>query len=1002
MGRVTQPVVQDGVLWVGEGETAVSPSIPLDSPQWNAWLASHKQFKFTGNAGHFSARCETRHHNDYWYAYRRRHGTLNKVYLGKSEELTLARLELAAANLSDPMIFARLTLPPQPQSVLPQQPWSGSRFPTLTKIRPPILPPNLITRPRLSQKISSPATFICAPGGFGKSTLLNAWQQERHDLPVAWATLDADDNRLLRFWSTVLLALQAISPGLGQDLMSQFRLSLPITPAEIAAQLANEIACFTSEQFCLGLILDDYHHIQHPDIHASMQLWLERLPPGLQLVVASRTRPPLALGRLRALGAVTELELEDLRFTLEEGIDFLQQHIADPPLAYRDMEALVKRTGGWAAGLTLAVLALNKQPDRRHFLDTFSGAHLYLREYFMETALTQQSTAVQTFLLQTSILKELTGDLCDAVTGQADAARMLERLWQENLFVARSEEAGWYRYHDLFAEMLHDQLQLRLPDQVPNLHRRAAAWYRQQNVLAEAVRHLLAIEDWEEAASLIEDVGLRELAESGEDSRLLRWLQQLPETVVQRHKTLLFVYLRLAHLALPAREVDRFLESVETNLGRKLPASLTPDEREVLAEVRQIQRRIVAGDTAVSQIGASDPRWQLLDDLWIVEANYKPQTEEVGARLRQVFQEAQAQGNLFVVLIAGADSANRAFLRGQLRQSEKVVYQVLQQALAQRGKLPEPASCALVVLAQICLARHELAEARELLQKTTAVDPNPTASNMPINISIARAKLQAAQGNHEAALTTIQAARTLHSQRPAGVWRDQDLAAYEALFHIPLGNWREVERLLNEVTEGDHRLAQLVRAEMFLRQGQAAAAEEICWHLLEQSLYGIANEPLLGARIILALALFQQHKMNQARQVLTEAARWAAPERFIQPFLAHGSELAPLLALVLRVENLGAEAQAFIREILRLLGRLDNTAELPDDALKSLAVAASITERERDVLRLVRDGLSNIDIARELCIAPGTVKTHLANIYDKLEVSNRIQAVAEAQALNLI
>ncbi|MBE2202482.1 MAG: hypothetical protein IAE79_27975, partial [Anaerolinea sp.] len=985
-------------------ETAVSSPIPLHSPQWEEWLTGHKQFQFKGAAGHFSARCETRHGGDYWYAYRRRRGTLNKVYLGKAEEITLARLEQAAANLSGHTMLTQLTLSAEMPGNFSPNAWNHSASPALTKIRPPILPPNLITRPRLSQKINAPVTFMCAPGGFGKSTLLNAWQQERREMPVAWATLDADDNQLSRFWTTVLMALQAIKSGLGQELMSQFQLSLPISPVEIVTRLTNEIACITSKTFCMGLVLDDYYHIQHSDIHASMQILLERLPPGLQLVVASRTRPPLALGRLRAMGAVTELELEDLRFTLEEGIEFLQQHIADPPLADGDMEALVKRTGGWAAGLTLATLALNKQQDRRRFLDTFSGAHLYLREYFMETALQQQPTAVQTFLLQTSILKQLTGGLCDAVTGQTDGAQMLDRLWQESLFIVRSEEPAWYRYHDLFAEMLHGQLQLQFPDQIPHLHRQAAAWYCQQNALADAVRHLLAIEDWEGAASLIEDVALRELAEFGEDSRLLRWLQQLPETVVQRHKTLLFVYVRLAHLALSASEVERFLQRVEANLGGKPNADMTPDEREVLTEVRHIRQRIVAGDTAVSQINVSDSRWQLLDALWIIEASYRPQTEGVGARLCEIYAQARAQENLFVVLIVGADCANRAFLRGQLRQSERFIYQVLQQALTQRGKLPEPASIALVTLAQICLARNELTEARQLLQRATAVDPNPTSSNMPVNIAIVRARLQSALGEHEAARATIQAARVLNMQRPSGVWRDRDLAANEARFCVRQGNWTEAEQLLNEAEGGEGQaLAELVRAEMLLRQQQAAAAEGILNRFVEQYPHGFPNEPSPDARVLLALALFEQHKMNQARQVLVEAVRLAAPERFIRPFLNHDSQLIPLLALALHTQNLTAESQGFIHQILRLLGHTGSAENiLPKGTLKALAATASITPREQDVLRLVRAGLSNREIAIKLCVSPGTVKTHLTNIYGKLDVNSRMQAMTEAQLLKLV
>ena len=823
-------------------------------------------------------------------------------------------------------------------------------------------------------------------------------------MAVAWAALDADDNHLLRFWSTVIMALQAVVPGLGKNILPFLQVSSSVTPSEIVARLTNEIINAKGDFSCIGLIIDDYHHIQHPDIHASIQTLLEHLPPVLQLIIAGRTRPPIALGRLRAQGIVTELEMDDLRFTLEEGIDFLQQHISEQPLAYGDMETLVKRTGGWAAGLTLAVLALNKQQDRRRFIDTFSGAHLFLREYFMETALHQQPEAVQTFLLKTSILKQLTGGLCDAVTSQTNGVQMLTHLWQENLFMVRSEEQAWYHYHDLFAEMLQGQLQVQFPDQIPDLHRRAAAWYRQQNASADAVRHLLAIEDWEDAAFLIEDVVLHELVEYGEDSRLLRWIQQLPESVFQHHKTLLFVYLRLAKLALHPAEVERFLQRLETNLVSKPDEKMTQDEMEVLAEVRTIRQRKIAGDMTISQADVSDPRWQLLDALWIVEASYMPQTEAVGGRLYEIYEQARAQGNLFVVLIAGADCANRAFLRGYLRQSEKIVYQVLQQALTQRGKLPEPASIALVTLSKICLVRNELAQARQLLQRATAVDPNPTSSNMPVSIAITRAKLESILGNHETARAAIQTARALQAQRPSGAWRDQDLAAYEAGFCVRQGDCAEAERLLTEAAaEENHALSRLVRAEMLLCQEQAEGAEAILTDFIAQYPHGFPNEPSLDARLLLALALFKQHKMYQARQALAEAVRLAAPERFIRPFLAHNSQLVPLLTLVLHTENLTAEAQGFIREVLQLLGQTDHALDLPlEENLQSLATAASITEREQEVLKLVREGLSNREIAAKLCIAPGTVKTHLVNIYDKLKVNSRVQAVAEAQALKLI
>ncbi|CUS03517.2 putative ATP-dependent transcriptional regulator, MalT-like, LuxR family [Candidatus Promineifilum breve] len=1002
-----KPVLKEGVLWTGEALTAGAPPLVHGSAHWHEWLGRHNQFQFEGSGGHFSARRENRKGSDYWYAYRRRAGILHKAYLGRATDMTLERLEEVAANLAGRTVLAQLSLGGDAPGQLAAETWSThTSFFIQAKFRPPVLPPTLVTRPRLTGNLNAPVTFVSAPGGFGKSTLLNAWRQERAGMPVAWAALDSDDDQLLRFWSTVITALQTVQPGLGQMLMPFLQRASAITPAEIVSRLTDELVCEDGHAFCLALVLDDFHHIRQADVHDSVQIFLEHLPPTLQLIIAGRTRPPLALGRLRAMGLVTELELDDLRFTLPEGIAFLQQNISGEPLAYGDMEALVKRTGGWVVGLKLAVLALNKQQDRRHVLDSFSGAHIFLRDYFMETALRQRSEGLQTFLLKTSILKQMAGGLCDAVTGRSDGEEMLARLWQENLFITRTEDRKWFRYHDLFAEMLRNQIQRELPDEIATLHRRAAAWYVAQNMSADAVHHLLFIKDWETAAEVIEDVGLRELAESGEDSRLLRWVQRLPETVVQRHTTLLFVYLRLANLALPRDEVIRFLQRIEQNLVAKAPAEMTASEREVLDEVRQIRPRLTKGaaNARFSTGHIPDPRWQLLDALLITETFNQPKTEEVGARVREIYDQARAEGNLFATILAGTDLSNRALMRGQLRQSEKIAYQVVQQGLTQRGHLPEPSSIALSLLAQVCLGRNELAQAHQFLDRALVVDPNPTSSNMPVTIAIIRARLQSAAGQHAEAQATIQAARTLQTLRPSGSWGDQDLAAYEARFSVRQGHWAAAGQLLKaSETEETHALSELVRAEILLARGQLEDAETLLTQFVAQYAAGFPNEPSLDARVMLAQALFAQFKMNQARRVLAEAVQLAAPESFIRPFLDHGRGLAALLALMRQTPNLPAESARFIDEILIEVGHHDDAFHLPpDENLDSLAVAASITTREQEVLRLLCEGLPNREIAARLCVSPGTVKTHLTNIYGKLGVKSRVQAVAEARALKLI
>ena len=573
-------IVKDNFLYAG------GHPIPLGSAAWFEWLASSKKFSFKSLRGNFIAQCEKRRNKAYWYAYRRA-GKLSKVYLGKTEELTPERLEQACISLTSQGLLEQFTdQAVGNESVTTESRIDSSLLP-LTKVNVPILPRQLIARPRLTHRINTPLTLIHAPSGFGKSTLLNDWKQTIGH-PIAWLSLDDNDNHLIRFWHSVTMALQTVDPDFGKELLAYLSTASPVQPAEVVLRLTNEIVHHQAAFPHLGLVLDDCHRITRAEIYDSIQAWLEHFPPNMQLIILGHTNPPISLGHLRAKGWVTELEATDLRFTLEEGVDYLRQFQPEVSLAYDDLAKLVRHTEGWAAGLTLTALAMGRQENQRHFVDTFSGAHIYMREYFLETVLQRSSPDVQDFLLKTSILKHLTGGLCDTVTGQTGGEEILLRLWQENLFIIRLDEKGWFRYHDLFSEMLLSQLQARFPDEVSELHRRAAQWYREQYAPADAVYHLLATEAWEEAAFLMEEMALRELEQYGEDSRLLRWLQELPATVVQKHKTLLFVYLRLAQVALPRKKIERFISHIESNLSTKPVSQQTEDERDVLVEIQQI------------------------------------------------------------------------------------------------------------------------------------------------------------------------------------------------------------------------------------------------------------------------------------------------------------------------------------------------------------------------------------------------------------------------------
>ena len=969
--------------------------VQVGSTAWYDWLHQTKKFKYEGLEGHFLARRETRRNKKvYWYAYRRQAGKLGKVYLGKSNQLTCERLRQASISLAEQV----------PEDSLPDADTSGEiPFLPITKVNIPTPPQRLVERPRLTHQIDTPLVLLYAPSGFGKSTLLNAWRQSC-DFPVGWLSLDAEDNNPLRFLSALATALQMCCPEPRHELLPYSRISSSIPLSEIIIELSNEISRVTASGQKLGLVLDDFHHIHNSEIYEGIQAWMEHLSTNFMLILSGRIRPPLALGHLRAKGMVTELDSNDLRFTMDEGISYLSQFPKDPPLAHDDMTKLVNHTEGWAAGLTLATLALGKQDDPRRFIDTFSGAHIYLREYFMETVLQQTTRDAQDFLLKTSVLKTLTGSLCDALTGRVDGNEMLSRLWSENLFIVQLEEQGWYRYHDLFAEMLYSQLQARLPDQIPELHKRAAQWYREQYAPADVIYHLLAIKAWEEAAALMEERALFELEHYGEDSRLLYWLEELPESVVQQHKELLTVYLRLATSALPREKIKNFITRIEGNITCKSVSRRTPHEIEVLVEIKHIRRAWEQENSfSLPTVAASryDDRWELLNGLLGIFG--KPYTKALDKQAVLLYEKAQAQQNLFVILMAGGIRANWALYSGDLRRSEKIAHQVLRQAISQRGSLPGPASIALAVLGKLHFEQNELTLAQKYLHRATEVDPNPNSTNMPILIAIRRAEIQSVLGKTEEAYATLRAARELHVRRPSGIWSERDLLAHEADIHLRNGNILAAEQLLSQGGEaGIHALSDAVYAEIALTRNQFEAAERLLSRIINEHPNGLQNDHLMDARVMLPLALFGQHKINQARKMMAETIREAAPEKFCQPFLKRSLECLPLLVLVLHTENLTSEAKEFIDEILRTTEQYSEMqCSLPEE-YTDLVTAASITSREQDILDLLVTGLTNREIALQLGISESTVKTHLVNIYTKLDVNSRVQALSQAQALKLI
>jgi LuxR family transcriptional regulator, maltose regulon positive regulatory protein len=377
---------------------------------------------------------------------------------------------------------------------------------------------------------------------------------------VSWLSLDNGDNDAARFLSYLVAAIQVHYPQIGQELLAALQSPQPPL-AEMAIRiLINQIATLPSP---LIVVLDDYHVIENGDIHTGMSFLLEHSPANLTLVLLTRTDPPLPLARLRARHEMLELRADALRFTYQEVEQFLNQtmRLNLPPELIGKLDS---RTEGWIAGLQLAGLALQTaSDDPATFVQNFSGSNRFVLDYLLEEVLARQPEIIRRFLLQTSILGRLNGGLCSVVAGEANGQAMLEHLERDNLFVIPLDQARqWYRYHHLFADLLHARLLAEYPDTIRELYERAAAWHEQNNSPEEAIHYALEAQDFDHAARLIVGAGAG-VSQRGEVTTLLNWYRLFPPDFVRDHPRL-SLYFGVA-FALNGRwvEAETLLRAVE-------------------------------------------------------------------------------------------------------------------------------------------------------------------------------------------------------------------------------------------------------------------------------------------------------------------------------------------------------------------------------------------------------------------------------------------------------
>jgi LuxR family maltose regulon positive regulatory protein len=423
----------------------------------------------------------------------------------------------------------------------------------LTKLHPPFVPVQTIARERLFEQLRGGRglrlSLVACPAGFGKSTLLAAWlQSESVRRPVAWVTLDEGDDDAVVLWSHVIEALGRACSGLAREELLASVAAAPVVEVGLP-RLVNELV----EQGDVVLVLDDFHRLSSPSTRQSVAWFVEHLPASVQLVISTRTDPPLSLGALRAHGQLLELRADELRFTVPEASEFLNGRLG-LELAAADVELLVARTEGWPAGIYLAALSLAGAADRHALVKAFDGTSAHVVDFLASEVLAAHEPELQTFMLRTAVLERLCAELCDAVLEHDGSAAALESLARTNLFLLPLDDRReWFRFHHLFAQLLRVELERREPELVGDLHRRAFGWHSHSGTTDEAIHHAVAAGAFAEAGQLIAETWVH-YVNAGRTSSVLDWLQRFPDALLHDDARLLLV--KAWVLALRAREDD--------------------------------------------------------------------------------------------------------------------------------------------------------------------------------------------------------------------------------------------------------------------------------------------------------------------------------------------------------------------------------------------------------------------------------------------------------------
>jgi LuxR family maltose regulon positive regulatory protein len=874
----------------------------------------------------------------------------------------------------------------------------------------PVLHPNQVARPHLIQRLNEglasgrTVSLFSAPAGYGKSALVAEWVKQSH-LPVTWLSLDEADDDPVRFFQYFIATLQKVDSSIGTELAVVLRAGQLPPQETLVTLLVNDLQGVKSNFVC---VLDDFQVIQNKVIHDVLHGLLTHEPRSFRLILITREDPALPLARLRTRNQLTEIRASDLRFSKDE-IERFYLNVMRLKLSGKDISLLEARTEGWVAGLQLAGLSMQREANPSAFIESLSGSHRYIFGYLTEEVLKRQTPEIQRFLLHTSILSRLNGDLCDIVTGQAGSAVLLETLLSANLFIIPlDDEQRWYRYHPLFADLLLSQLRRTHPEHMTELHQRASRWYESQSMPSDAIEHTLAAQDFERAMGLLEKHTWN-LLNQGYERRVETWMQSIPtEWRVHNLRTSLgfaWMYMLRGNFG----QVVPYLMQAEAALANMADST---DNASMQAECFALQSNLmqVQGKITESIVSAQralqlvDPEnFRVLGLAYLgLGAGYRQAVDfDRGLdALQNAIRASHKSGDLVTGMLSTSHLVLMCLQHGRLRLAADHASQAIEWMEGSDFAPPPIVGAIYGALGLVYYEWNQVEKAREYFLRGIQLGTFSGHNASLIYTKISLARLFQSEGNFNSAYKTLTEALEL-LQAGAPGWLRPGLIARQVNLYLAENKIGEAEAVLrqsgiligDEITHPTDEI-HLAYLRLLLHRGGDEDIKQgiaLAVRILSLSESGQRNSTTMQALTLGALLHAASDDAKTGLVWLERALKLAEPEGYVRLFADEG---APFAALLRRMQN-STYAQ-------KLLTFFPISSQERKASQHSEGLIEPLTEREFEVLRLLAEGMKYAEIAAQLVVSVNTVRYHIKGIYGKLDVDKQAKAIELARRLGLL